>query len=98
MGVFLILFLVILFLYFTSKNISLYCFSSGGAISCRWSNCLLKYEGSELMIVKAPDYVEVVRIEEEAGSTVFSPSPFAGTYTALLSCENGEAIQKISVG
>ena len=50
------------------------------------------------MIVKAPDYVEVVKIEEEAGSTVFSPSPFAGTYTALLSCENGEAIQKISVG
>jgi len=97
LSILLILVLIVLTSSITTKHLYLYCFKSGSSIECQWANCQLKTEENELVLAKTPDYVETVAITEETGSAVFSPSPLAGTYTTLLSCKNGEIIQRINI-
>jgi hypothetical protein len=51
-------------------------------------------ETTELIIAKAPNYVEVYPVTAKNGYTTFSPPDIKGTYTLLLSCKNKEIIQQ----
>ena len=88
--------LIILTVSLMTKHVSLNCFMESNSIRCEWTNCLSD-EGSEIILAKAPDYVEIMSVTEDIDSVVFNPSPLAGTYTALLTCKNGEVAQPINI-
>jgi hypothetical protein len=91
--------LIVLITPLTFVGYSLTCSEEEGKIVCEWKACSLKTypDKSEITIARPPSYVEVVEVKERSGSVEFSPSPFAGNYTALLSCENGDKIFRLTV-
>jgi hypothetical protein len=92
--------LIVLLTPLSFVSYSLSCLEEGGKIVCTWKGCGLKAypDRAELTIAKTPNYVEVVEVAEKSGTAYFSPSPFAGTYTVLLSCSNGDKIFRLTVG
>jgi hypothetical protein len=91
--------LLVLVTPLSTVSYSLTCSEGENKIVCSWKGCGSKPypESSDLTIAKTPDYVEVVEVDESIGSAEFVPSPFAGTYTILLSCSNGDKIFRLTV-
>lgn len=94
-----VLSLVMLTLSLTPKILfSLNCVQKDSTVQCQWSGCKISPDGSsELIIAEPPNYFQSVALSSSSGSTVFSPQPFGGEYTLILSCQNGNQVQRLTV-
>lgn len=76
---------------------SLSCSKSEDSITCNWSNCQISSGGlNEIAIASAPNFLESKQVTQDSGSETFG-NLASGSYTALLTCENGDLFQQLTV-
>jgi hypothetical protein len=72
--------------------LSLTCTGGTGTITCSWSNCDITTSGTGVLTVSMGTGPQKHTITTPTGSYTFSGLP-AGTYRAVLQCDNGEEIR-----